>query len=183
MSKPHSSNGNRLLLVVTLIAVAFVGQVLARAEPPKRLGSNDPIITIPDTTTPEAGIGGETESTDPVNPNPGPPGNNPGGPDPAPMQKGGVRAMQAGGQKLFVYVVLKEKYRVGAPVAASMPGVLGKPWRAVTRKERTRFHIPLSTLASGNTYYVVGISMENGVPVYRRPIALTVKRSSSAMDK
>ena len=154
------------------LAVALVGGALLAAPAEAKVfwfQSNVPIITVPPTATPSSGVSGTTESPVPVNPNPPPPD--------WPTETSAMSSKkQNKGEDLYVYIVLQSRYRDGAKVEKSMPGVIGKPWFPVRKMEKEPFRFLLSSTASGSEYYVVGIRKVGGQLIYTSKHPVRVER-------
>jgi hypothetical protein len=137
-----------------------------------RLGENVPIIEVPPTTTPDFGISVTTETEEDIDPEPGDPFDD-GDPLVAQMGMSGKRPA-----RLFVYLVRSDVFKSDAPVRRLMPGVVGRPWRAITAR-RQKFHFALSGVASGSTYYVVVLRRDGRTLKYLGRKAVPVGRPSS----
>jgi hypothetical protein len=143
--------------------------------------SNIPIIQVPDTTTPDGGIGGTVQTPTEPDPEPGPidvnDPNDATGSDQPPLLAS-TNAALLRGDKLYLYVVLRDRFKNGAKPEKTMPGVVGRPWKPITKKDKHAFRFALSSVAAGSEYYVVAVQKVDGKFKYLTRQAIRVNRST-----
>jgi hypothetical protein len=148
--------------LIWVTAITATAAVTAASSPIKTLlQSNVPIIEVPPTTPPSTGVPGTGTTPTPPDPNPGPPN-----PTPSPIPPRLNKLGKAEADKLYVYIVRKDKFRDGAPVEESTPGVVGKTWYPIT-KMKDSFHFKLNPDTAGSEYYVVGLAKVGSKLEYR----------------